>query len=149
MSQSRDPSDMLAPLLAAGGDAGAFADAAGRMDWRATTASDYVRAVRLALAAGAHLTARELATQGAERFAYDPELANMARVLAPPKTTAAGTAGRESMEPDRQWLRAHWQEYHGRWVALRGGELLAHASSAGELRRSIEPMAGVLILRFV
>ena len=36
--------------------------------------------------------------------------------------------------PEKEWLRAHGQEYSGQWVALNGEELLSHGSDAREVR---------------
>jgi len=147
MIKSQDVTDVLDSLVTAGDDSTAFADAAKRIDWAAAGPGDCLRAVHLALSAGAHLTARELAMRGAERFSGDPELAKAARVLAPPMVRPASPTGRTSFAADRQWLLDHRQEYRGQWVALRAGRLLACALTARELRRLMEPTAGVLMTR--
>jgi predicted DNA-binding antitoxin AbrB/MazE fold protein len=36
--------------------------------------------------------------------------------------------------PEKEWLRAHGQEYSGQWVALNGEELLSHGSDARLVR---------------
>jgi len=36
--------------------------------------------------------------------------------------------------PEKDWLRAHGQEYCGQWVALNGEELLSHSSDARGVR---------------
>jgi len=52
-------------------------------------AAAYVAAIRAAFLEEAHLRARELATEGHQRFPDDPELARYAYVLAPPKVLRA------------------------------------------------------------
>ncbi|MFL5539636.1 MAG: DUF5678 domain-containing protein [Longimicrobiaceae bacterium] len=36
-----------------------------------------------------------------------------------------------------QWLGEHWGEYPGEWVAIRDGQLLAHAFTLDELERQL------------
>jgi len=33
---------------------------------------------------------------------------------------------------EQEWVRSHWREYVGRWVALEGSRLLAEAAGARE-----------------
>ena len=40
----------------------------------------------------------------------------------------------ERRMPEKDWLRAHGQEYRGQWVALNGEELLSHGSDARRVR---------------
>ena len=34
---------------------------------------------------------------------------------------------------EQEWLRSHWREYAGKWVALNGGNLVAAAAGAREV----------------
>lgn len=45
------------------------------------------------------------------------------------------------------WLRDHAEEYVGRWVALRGGELLCVADSLADLRDRIGSLDGLFVAR--
>ena len=81
------------PLLERAARAGnevAFVQAARQIDWLRRPAADFAQAVRLALAAGAHLLARNLAERGDGLYPGHPELQKMARILAPPRIVKAG-----------------------------------------------------------
>lgn len=111
----------------------AFGIALQAMDWAKRPPADFLRAVDLALMAGAYLAARRLATQGASQYPNQPELQQLAQLLAPPQVTA-GTGGPQvGVEANRMWLRTHWEEYRGQWVALRYGQLLGVADSLDAL----------------
>ena len=66
-----------------------FVQAASEIDWLQRPAADFARAVHLALAAGAHLLARELASHGYRLYPDHDDLAKMAHILAPPRVVRA------------------------------------------------------------
>ena len=143
-----DQDNMAALEMAAiMGNEAAFVQAAGQIDWLACPATDLARAVRLALAAGAHLLARNLATQGAGLYPDHLELQNMAHVLAPPRVVRDDLPPVPSLQADHAWLRTHADEYRGQWVALREGVLLAAAATVRELESCLENTDGVLITK--
>ncbi len=123
--------DVLARLEAAArvGDEQAFLAAKDAVDWDARPAGDFLRAVQLALSAGAHIAARHLAAQGAARYPDSAELQKYARVLAPPQVIRATAQPNAGLRANRDWIMAHGAEYHGQWVALRNGQLLAVGAS--------------------
>lgn len=129
------------------GDEAAFVKAASEIDWTRRPATDFVRAVRLALAAGAHLMARKLADQGHRLHSDHEELAKMARILAPPRVTRTGLPSDPSVRANRAWLEAHANEYKGQWVALRNGQLLAVGSTAQELKAQLESVESAFLAR--
>jgi hypothetical protein len=114
-------------------DASAFVHASSEIDWEARPAGDFAHAVRLALHVGAHLVARELAMKGSNLYPADVELRKMAQILAPAEVTASETPPDPTVSTAVAWLEINWNDYKGRWVALRGGELLAVADSLDEL----------------
>lgn len=114
-------------------DEESFRDAATRIDWNDAPAEDIRRAVRLALQAGAHLTARRLAQIGGRLHPQDPELQKMTRVLAPPVVSQSEGLSSEALRRNQEWLHGHRHEHSGRWVALRDGELLGTADSPRDL----------------
>jgi excisionase family DNA binding protein len=132
---------------AAAGDEAAFVRAAGEIDWSRRTAVDFIHAVHLALAAGAHLCARNLAAQGAEQYPDYAELQKMARILAPARVVRSDLPPVPSVRVNQDWLRAHADEYKGRWVALRDGILLAVASTLGELKAQLGTLDGILVTK--
>lgn len=67
--------DLLAQLARAAetGDAQAFVAAYQAIDWTTRSPAEFSRAIQWALAAGAHLAARALATTGAAQYPDDAE----------------------------------------------------------------------------
>jgi len=51
----------------------------------------------------------------------------------PPKAAvSAGSDTATSGVREQEWVRSHWREYAGRWVALDGSRLVAEATGARE-----------------
>lgn len=119
----------------------------GGVDRTAWTAESFREVVRLAVAVGAVSTAAELAREGVERFADDPQLRETARVLAPP--AARTVARRTELEPDkdRAWIAANRDEYRGRWVALHNGDLVAVAETPERLVEELNGREDVFLTR--
>lgn len=111
----------------------AFLAARQAIDWRERPAEDFVRAVDLALMAGAFVAARNLSAEGAKRFPDYAELKNMARILAPPTVRSSPSDGNRTWKANKLWLKRHWNGYKGKWVALRDGALLAVGDSLAEV----------------
>jgi hypothetical protein len=125
----------------------AFVQAAGEINWLQRPAADFARAVRLALATGAHLLARNLAAQGAKLYPDHLELRKMANVLAPPRVVDDDISPTPSVRANQAWLRDHGHEYKGQWVALREGTLLAAGSTAREVWDRLESTDGVMLMK--
>jgi hypothetical protein len=138
---------MVLEMAAERGNEAAFLEAAGKIDWSKRPAVDFARAVRLALAAGAHLFARNLAARGAERYPDHAELKKMAYILAPPRVARTGLPSVPSLRANQDWLQTHGEEHRGQWVALRNGALLAAASTAREVWCSLETKDDILITK--
>jgi hypothetical protein len=68
-----------------------------------------------------------------------PETRRLKRLLAPPRVTVSLARDVDRMREYR-WLRDHWQEYRGRWVAVDGGTVLASAGSLKELRETLKTL---------
>jgi len=117
------------------------------ISWDRCSASQFKQAVRWALAVGAHLTARQLASQGAECHLDDAELQDMARILAPPRVIQTGLPPDPAIAANRQWLALHAKEYLGRLVALRDGALVATADTVAELKEKIRGLDRVFVTR--
>ncbi len=127
------------------GNETAFVDTLKKADWQDRQAGDFVRAVQLALEAGAHLAARQLSAEGARRHPANEELQKQAYILSPPKVVRSSTTNGSTHRLNRDWLKAHANEYQGRWVAVRNGELLGEAGSMEELIERIGDTKGVLL----
>jgi len=73
-----------------------------------------------------------------------------ARLLEPPTVTRRVASAAPGFEANYGWLRAHADEYAGRWVALRGGTLLGDDTRRARLHRRLEgqgSLAGVLFVK--
>lgn len=140
-----DPLAQLAALAEAQ-DGQAFARQVAAMVWEAYSASEIAQMVRWALTAGAFLQARRISAEGHRLYPENTELANMARILAPPKVLSKGSAN-PSRHLDQEWLRQHAHEYRGQWLAIKDGKLLAAASTARELKSLIADTKGMLVTR--
>jgi hypothetical protein len=73
--------------------------------------------------------ARELLAEALEKGDHGEDLSGWQRVLAPAKVLRVGGPKDIDRTPDIEWIRKNWQDYRGQWVALLGGELLAHSES--------------------
>lgn len=127
------------------GDAAAFLDALPRVKWERQSEANFIRGVRLALEAGAHAAARELSAKGARRHPESTELGKQAYILAPPRVIRGQAATNSTHRANRDWLKAHGEEYHGQWVALRDGELLGVANTMEELTSRLSGTKGILL----
>ena len=123
-----------------------FVAVAKSIDWGLRPVEDYLKVIQLALAAGAHLKARNLAMVGGERFSDHAEMQKYARILAPAKIVKSHLPPDPEGAKDMRWLKEHHDEYRGQWVALLHGELLATASSLKELIQQIGDPRGTNIL---
>jgi hypothetical protein len=136
-------------IVAGEGDEVAFVRAVGQIDWLQRPAADFARAVRLALAAGAHLLARKLAAQGARLYPDHRELQKMSQILAPPRVLRTNLPANTSARANLAWMRAHAAEYREQWVALKDGALLASAPTARELKQQLPTTDGLFLTRVV
>jgi hypothetical protein len=100
-----------------------------QIDWDHKPAEDFVRGIDLALEVGAHLSARELAIQGAEIHFDSEELQKYARVLAPPKPLITPRRANVQPKANTEWLQANRTNYKGQWVALQNGVFIASAKT--------------------
>ena len=132
---------------AAQGNESMFLTAKQTIDWSRRPAIDFARAIRWALAAGAYMAARNLATQGAEQYPDHQELQKFAYLLAPPKVIQRDLPPTSSWKDDRAWLMAHRHEYRGQWVGLRNGQLLASATTLRAVIGQIGETQGILFTK--
>jgi hypothetical protein len=149
LDATQDSEDVMAALevAAEAGDETAFVQAASQIDWLQRPTQHFVRAVHLALTAGAHMLARNLATQGARLYPDHPELRKMAHILAPARVVSVEIPPTPSVQANQAWLRDHAHEYKGRWVALQEGTLLATGATAREVWGHLESMYGVMLTK--
>jgi hypothetical protein len=141
------PTTALLESAAEAGDAAAFIAAAQKIEWSQVPAGAIVQAVRWALAAEAHLYARQLASKGATLHSDDPELQKMARILTLPRVVKTGLPPQPTVTMNQDWLRAHADKYKKQWVALRDGELVAAATKLGDLKIQLGSFDGLMVTR--
>ena len=134
-------------VAAAAGDERAFLAAKDAIDWESRTPANFLRAIQLALAAGAHMAARNLAAQGATRYPDNVDLEKYARVLAPPRVLRSDAPPQPGLRANRDWLMTHGSQYRGQWVALRQGQLLGVADSLVALKKLIGDTPNVLLTK--
>lgn len=108
---------------------------------------DYLQTLTNALRTGEFGRARHVATMGAERYPEHAELAESARVLAPPTVTRASRQHTADIQANRAWIQAHRQEYAGQWIALHNGHLLAAAPSCDVLNTQVDATPDVLMTK--
>jgi hypothetical protein len=142
--------EAVVPLVAAAQasnpyDVSPFVRASKKIGWQTQPAANFVEAIRLALSVGAHHTAQKLASLGVSRFPKHSELKKMAGILTPPISTSTSPAD-PSVHNDMDWLKAHWDEYKGQWVALRDGQLLAAADSVEAIEQQVGNVKNTNIL---
>jgi hypothetical protein len=123
--------DVLQSLIepAESGNTTRFLERLKDIDWDRRSADEFIRAVDLALKAGAHFAARDLATQGAEIHFDSEELQKYARVLAPPKPLAKTAKSDVRPKANIQWLTANKHNYKGQWVAIKNGVFITSAKT--------------------
>jgi putative addiction module CopG family antidote len=109
------------------------------------SADHILQSIAHALASGKPGWARQFALDGAKRYPDHAELRTYAHVLAPPRLTQVGQIQTPSIRASRQWLRAHWQDYLGQWVAVRDGQLLYASPSFDELSAHIDEAENTFI----
>lgn len=122
-----------------------FATALQGLEGEYLSAEEFIRLIRLALEAGAHVTARELSLMGASFYPSDSELSKYARVLAPPKFLGLSPATGAGIAANREWMKLHGKEYRGQWVAILDGQLLGAAPSLDELTRRLGESKNALL----
>ena len=146
MDQVFDKEIFLLAQAAEDGNVDVFIHLVNNMNWQVRPVEEHLRAIDLALKVEAHLTARKLAQEGALRFPNHPEMAKYAHVLSPVKIVRTGLPPDAGIAQNNLWLKQNRQQYLGRWVALRDGELLAWGNSFQELRQQVGPLKDTRIL---
>lgn len=117
------------------------------IDWPSRPATDFMRVIHLALKKGALRFARELSEKGAKYFPNDTALQKAARVLAPPRVVRHDVPPDPAVKENREWLSLHAKSHHGKWVALRNGELVGVAETLRDLANQVGESSEVLFTK--
>lgn len=123
----------LLEIVAEGLNEQAFVTVANSIDWQKRSADDIIHAIQLAFITGSFLMARKLAELGTEQYPDRKDLKNYHNILAPPKIQVGEIGSDPTINLNREWITKNWNEYKGRWVALRAGQLLGEADTIKEL----------------
>ena len=115
------------------------------IDWTARPTADFIFVINRALSIGAFEIATRASAIAKEHHPDDVEIGKYAYVLAPPKVTRRHRDPDPSIRANRDWLKNHSDQYYGKWVALRDGELLDADESFHGLIARIGDVKGVLV----
>ena len=127
-----------------------FSEICESTDWGARSSSEITQAIRLALKAGAVMTARQLASKGAACHPESLLLQKYARLLAPPELIRTDLPARPGVQEDLAWFAQHVATHRRRWVALRDGKIVAEGSTLREVLAKVDkesPKEGLLLTR--
>lgn len=83
--------------------------------------------------------ARRLLAEALERGDHGEDLSGWQQVLAPAQSRLNSSRELDfNRAPEIRWINEHADDYHGQWVALLGGELLAHSASLEKVVSTLE-----------
>lgn len=119
------------------GDSNQFAVVIGSVDFADYPADTIARAIDLALQLDLARIAIELAQTGIRLHPDDDRLQKAARVLKKPEVLGTRPATGKGLDKSHIWLQKHAEQYHGKWVAVRAGKLIASADSFSVLKASL------------
>lgn len=142
---SQDHVDPLAAVADAR-DEDVFARELSQIARESLTKDEYLRLVGLALGAGAHRSARELAREARDRFPDSEDVQRFAKILGEPELLASEQPSSVSID-EHTWLKSNAEKFSGQWVVLRKGDLLGHGSSLSEVRKGIGSLSGLFVTR--
>lgn len=121
-------------------------------EYQALTAEEGVAELKRLIEEGGRVeTARALSRSLAARFPENETIQWWARVIAPPRVIGTSPASGSGIALVKEWLKAHGAEYPGKWIALRGTELLAAEEDRRLLQDRLsernEPLEHVFVMR--
>ena len=79
----------------------------------------------------------------------DEKLRAFGRLIAPPQVRVVPSSPvmAAKIAANRQWLRENADDYQGRWVVLKGGELVGSGEDLNEVRQRIGSFKGLFVKR--
>lgn len=125
------------------GEAERFDAICRQIDWSSRSPGDFIRAIKLALLAGAFMTARRLSEKGVERFPDEPLIRRHAELQAPARVIRSDLPAEPEMGLNMDWLKRNRDGYRGKWVALKNGELCGEADTLKALVKQVGPIKNV------
>ena len=92
--------------------------------------TDIEQQIRDLLAEGQIWQAQQLLKSAGDDAPVDPKLRE---VLGPARVLGRSPARGYDRSAEFRWLKTHWEEYEGKWVALVGEDLVASTDTLKEL----------------
>ncbi len=71
--------------------------------------------------------------EGLKSFPEHAELQKYEYILAPPKVTVVDRGGHPEIGANNSWIKKNREQYRGRWVAIKNGQLLASGKNHDEV----------------
>jgi hypothetical protein len=128
------------------GNTRAFENVLDNIKWLNRPASDFIRVIDLALQIGAYTSARRIVELAlGHHLPQDETLQRYSAVLAAPVVTQRAVQFDPSIRANRDWLRAHGDEYRGKWIGLRNGDLVGAADSYDTLINMVGDDRNILV----
>lgn len=107
---------------------------------------NFIAAIHSALKSGMYSEATRISQEALKCFPEDEEIQKYALVLAPPKVISYKSSA-ISTGKNQSWIKEHWREYKGQWVALKNGELLGTAQTMKDLINKVGKSKDILMTR--
>jgi hypothetical protein len=96
---------------------------------------------------GAYTVARRIAVLGQQYYPDDEEIQKYAIITAPPTVISQRVPFDPSIRANRDWLKTHRDEYRGKRLGLKSGELVGSADPVNKLMELVCDDKDVLITR--
>ncbi len=146
LSEDRELRHDRLAAVAEARDEDVFSRELGLIPRESLTQDEYLRLIRLALGAGAHRSARDLATDARSRFPDDAEVHQFSKILGPPAPVASEEPP-SSFPDEYAWLKSNAAEFGGQWVVLRDGDLVGSGASLSHVRDEIGSLSGLFVTK--
>ena len=118
-----------------------------QIDWQSCREEDLIKGIRLSLRIGIHSKATELSKIAFSRFPENPEILKFADALLPGRGKVIKHAADPAATANMNWLKTDGKNFHGKWIALKAGVLLASADTYKELKTKLSnPMDKSLLI---
>lgn len=126
-------------------EAHAFEKILDSIDWQSRPSADFLHTIHLALGIGAYTAVQRMLALGTKYHPDNEQIQKYAHVLAPPRVTNRKVSPDPTIRANRDWLMAHGDNYRGKWICLRNGELLGSDDSFDGLIARIGDAKDILI----
>ncbi|MCX6053854.1 MAG: hypothetical protein NTZ74_02870 [Chloroflexi bacterium] len=108
-----------------------------RINWQVSREEALLNGIRLSLRIGLHSKASELTKIAFSLFPENPEIIKFADAFLPGRGKVTKHTADSGATADMHWLKTEGKNFLGKWVALKGGILLADADNYDELKAKL------------